>query len=263
MAQSKELAFALDICRQAGETALRHFKNGVRTNTKYDGSPVTVADTECERLIREGLSSHFSRDAILGEEEGATEGQQSADGETVAKRRWIIDPIDGTYGFARGAFGWSTLLALEVEDEIVLGVVHAPASGETFWAEKGEGAWKNGNRLQVSTYDDMAKAQLDFGSLSRIIELGLFPGFEKLVLSTGRQRCAGDYLGFAHVLEGTAEAQLEVGVKPWDLAPFRILVTEAGGKYSDLAGGQSIYTGNCLVTNGVLFERFLSTLVGP
>jgi histidinol-phosphatase len=262
MAQSNDLAFALDICRQAGEIALRHFKNGVRANTKYDGTPVTIADTECERLIRAAIAAHNPHDAILGEEEGATDGQQSKGGDNLPERRWIVDPIDGTYGYARGASGWSTLLALEIDEEIVLGVVHAPATGEIFWAEKGQGAWKNGKRLQVSDYDDMAKAQLDFGSLSRIVDLGLWPGFEKLVLSTGRQRCAGDYLGFAHVLEGTAEAQLEVGVKPWDLAPFRILITEAGGTYSDLAGGKSIYTGNCLVTNRVLHERFLSVLQG-
>jgi histidinol-phosphatase len=262
MAQSEDLAFALDICRQAGEVALRHFKNGVRANTKYDGTPVTIADTECERLIREAIATHYPHDAILGEEEGATEGLRAKSGNDLPKRRWIVDPIDGTYGYARGASGWSTLLALEVDDEIILGVANSPAASETFWAERGQGAWKNGNRLQVSTYEDLAKSQLDFGSLNRIIELGLWKGFEKLVRITGRQRCAGDYLGFAHVLEGTAEAQLEVGVKPWDLAPFRILITEAGGIYSDLAGGQSIYTGNCLITNSVLHERFLSTLLG-
>ena len=137
----------------------------------------------------------------------------------------------------------------------------APSTGEIFWAEKGGGAWKNGKRLQVSTYAQIRDAQIDFGSLSRIVRKGLWPGFEKLVNMTARQRCAGDYLGFAHVLEGTAEAQLEVDLKPWDLAPFKILIEEAGGAYSDLAGGQSIYSGSCLITNGVLHDQFLSVLL--
>lgn len=264
-----ELVFALDICEQAAAIAMRHYKDGVSATAKYDGTPVTIADTECERLIRTAIESKYPGDSILGEEEGATEGQQSSEGSAkhstgaAVKRRWLVDPIDGTYGFARGNPVWSTLLALEENDEIVLGVVNAPALKETFWAEKGKGAWKNGARLKVSNYDQLDQAQFDFGGLNRIIRKGFWPGFSKLVEQTARQRSPGDYVGFAHVLEGKSEAQLEVDLKPWDLAPFRILIKEAGGAYSDLAGGDSIYTGSCLITNGILHEQFLKTLTSP
>ena len=241
---------------------MRHFNNGVRAMMKYDGTPVTIADTECERLIRQAIESKYPDDAILGEEEGATEGHSLANPTSATRRKWIIDPIDGTYGYSRGSAVWSTLLALEEDNEIVLGVVHAPAAKETFWAEKGKGAWKNGNRIQVSSYTELAQAQFDFGGLNRIIRKGLWPGVEKIIQSTGRQRSPGDYLGFAHVLEGLAEAQLEVDLKPWDLAPFRILITEAGGRYSDLSGSDSIYTGSCLVSNGALHDQFMSLLTG-
>ena len=258
-----ELTFALNICEQAEKVAMRHFNNGVRATIKYDGTPVTIADTECERLIREAIDARYPTDAILGEEEGASEGhvqERPADG---PRRKWLIDPIDGTYGYSRGSPLWSTLLALEEDGEIVLGVVHAPATKETFWAEKGKGAWKNGVRLKVSSYTEISQAQFDFGGLNRIVRKGLWPGFEKIIQITGRQRSPGDFVGFAHVLEGLAEGQLEVDLKPWDLAPFRVLIAEAGGKYSDLAGSDSIYTGSCLVSNGILHEQFLSALLSP
>lgn len=258
----QELVFALDICERAEKITMRHFNDGVRATIKYDGTPVTIADTECERLIREAINTKYPDDAILGEEEGASEGKEHSGVQSGPKRKWLIDPIDGTYGYSRGSTVWSTLLALEEDGEIVLGVVHAPAAKETFWAEKGKGAWKNGRRLVVSTYSNISESQFDFGGLSRIISKGLWPGVEKIAKMTGRQRAPGDYLSFANVLEGRSEAQLEVDVKPWDLAPFRVLTTEAGGAYSDLAGGDSIYTGSCLITNKVLHDEFLKALLG-
>ena len=258
----QELVFALDICERAEKITMRHFNDGIRATIKYDGSPVTIADTECERMIREAINTKYPDDAILGEEEGASEGNKQAGASGAKLRKWIVDPIDGTYGYSRGSTGWSTLLALEEDGEIVLGVVHAPAAKETFWAEKGKGAWKNGKRLQVSDYSNIRESQFDFGGLSRIISKGLWPGVERIAKMTGRQRAPGDYLSFANVLEGRSEAQLEVDVKPWDLAPFRILITEAGGVYSDLEGSDSIYTGSCLITNKLLHEKFLNALLG-
>jgi histidinol-phosphatase len=251
---SQELVFALDLCEQAGLVALRHFNQGVEAKLKYDGSPVTIADTECERIIRAGIASRYAGDDILGEEEGETAGKVGS------TRRWIVDPIDGTYGFARGLATFSTLLALEADGEIVLGIVHAPAAAETFWAEKGKGAWKNGNRLTVSQHSELALSQFNFGGLSRILERGFAGKLEKIAKITGRQRSPGDYLGFSQVFEGKAEANLEIGLKPWDLAPMKIIALESGGCYADLAGGSSIFAGDCLVTNKVLHEQFLGLL---
>jgi len=255
---SEELVFALDICEKAASIAMSHFHAGVETVDKSDGSPVTIADAECERLIRQAIAERYPHDAILGEEEGESGGVASADGR--AKRRWIIDPIDGTYGYARGTLVWSTLLGLEQDGEIILGAVSAPAVKDVFWAEKGHGAFKNGTRIHVSRIDRMERAQLEFGGLNRI-RSGYWDGFGRLIEMTARQRGSGDYLGFAHVFEGKAEAHIEVGVKPWDLAPMKILAEEAGGRFSDLDGGSSIYKGSCLVSNGILHDQFLNTLL--
>jgi histidinol-phosphatase len=254
---SQELVLSLDICEQAGLVALRYFTQGVEAKLKYDGSPVTVADTECERIIRAGISSRYPNDEILGEEEGETAGNRAAGGKT---RRWIVDPIDGTYGFARGLPTFSTLLALEEDGEIVVGVIHAPAAGETLWAEKNKGAWKNGVRLAVSNHSELSQSQFNFGGLARILAEGYAPKLEQISQKTGRQRSPGDYLGFSQVFEGKAEANLEIGLKPWDLAPMKIIAHESGGVYSDLAGGGSIYTGDCLVSNSLLHASFLQLL---
>jgi histidinol-phosphatase len=263
---SRELVFALDICEQAASIAMRYYQGGVDVIEKADGSPVTVADRECERLIREAITSRYPADAILGEEEGESAGATTSGGESSVvqestKRRWIIDPIDGTYGFTRGVPAWSILLALEQDDDIMLGVVAAPAVGDLYWAEKSRGAFKNGERITVSMVDKLDKAQFEFGALERILKLGYWTGFTRLVERTYRQRGFGDYLGFAHVFEGKAEAHVEAGVKPWDLAPMKVLVEEAGGRYSDLEGGQSIYKGSCLVSNGLLHQEVLKTLL--
>lgn len=254
---SEELIFALDVCEKAAEVALKHFNAGVEAVDKSDGTPVTVADKECERLIREAIAHSYPDDAILGEEEGETSGASAS---AKTKRKWIVDPIDGTYGFARGTSVWSTLLALEENGEIILGVVSAPAAGATYWAEKGHGAYKNGARIYVSKHNDIRKAQFEFGGLNRIKAEGYWKGFGDIIEITARQRGSGDYLGFARVFEGQAEAHLEVGVKPWDLAPMKIIVEEAGGRFTDLSGGTSIESGSCLVSNGILHDEFLSRL---
>jgi len=262
---SEELVFALDICEKAAAIAMDYYQSGVDAVEKADGSPVTAADQKCERLIREAINRQYPADSILGEEEGESAGVSSPAGnvgqKSTSPRRWIIDQIDGTYGFVRQTSVWATLLALEQDSEIILGVVSAPAVGDMYWAEKGAGAFKNGNRIHVSDFDDIAKSQFEFGGLNRVCRQGYWPGFTKIVQSTARQRGFGDYLGFAHVFEGKAEAHLEVGVHPWDLAPMKILVEEAGGRYSDLDGGSSIYKGSCLVSNGRLHDRFLELLL--
>lgn len=252
------MSFSLDICDQASKVIMRYFDQGFETITKTDGSPVTAADKAAEHLIREGIAKAFPNDGILGEEEAEKFGAREG-----AKRKWLIDPIDGTYGFIRRLPIFSTLLALECNGEIVLGVVHSPVIGDVYWAEKAQGTFKNGKQINVSDCADISKSQFNFGCLNRILKLGYAEGFNKIVEKSYRQRSPGDYAGFAEVCEGKAEAQLEIGVKPWDLAPMKILIEEAGGVYSDLAGGSSIYTGSCLVTNKALHNEFLELLCSP
>ncbi len=251
---SPELSFALDVCRRAGDIAMKHFDCNIAVEEKSDGTPVTAADKQCERLIRESIAERFPQDAILGEEEGGDDSPLSKG------RRWIIDPIDGTYNYARAVPIFSTLLSLENDGEIILGVVYNPAANEIYWAERGCGAFRNGKKIHVSEISQISGSQFNFGALSRVQSLGLWDAFSELVKSTARQRGFGDYLGFAHVFEGKAEAHLEVGVKVWDLAPMKIIVEEAGGQFSDLSGGKSVYTGSCLISNGLVHAQFLGIL---
>lgn len=256
MSYSNELSLALDICQKAGDLALNYWQSqDLKIDRKADNSEVTQADKECERMIREKILKAYPNDGILGEEEGESAAKSG-------QRRWIIDPIDGTFNFAAGLPVFATLLALEDNGEIVMGVVNAPAMKEIFWAQKGGGAFKNGQRIHVSQCTELSKAFLVAGTLNRIIDMGYWQAFTDLVAKTYRQRAPGDYLSFGLVFEGKADLVLEVGVKAWDLAPMKILAQESGGFYSDLSGGDSIYTGNCLITNGFLNNELLTIFPG-
>lgn len=254
---SKELEFALDVCKRAGALALKHFTSGIEMTMKPDNTPVTLADKECEDLIRNEIKAIFPNDAILGEEEGESGNCESN------SRKWIIDPIDGTYNFARGIPIFSVLLALEIDGKIKVGVVHNPATGDAFYAQSGFGAYKNGERLKVSKVEKIEDSLFLFGGPNRILKEGLWDGFTRCIEKSYRQRGLGDYLNFAYVFEGKGEATIEVGLYPWDLAPMKVLVEEAGGKFTDLDGGDSIYTGSCLVSNGRVHDAYLRLLKNP
>jgi histidinol phosphatase-like enzyme (inositol monophosphatase family) len=258
-----ELVFALDLIEEAGQRAVKYFENGVDVDAKEDGSPVTRADKDIEHMIRQAIEQKYPDDGILGEEEIEKKAflkYQNENGEKMM-RRWIVDPIDGTYNFARGIPIFSTLMALEEGDEIVAGVVYNPVFKDMYWAEKGKGAFKNGERIYVSEIDKISEALFNFGGANRIMKEGLWDGFCKLIEMTCRQRGFGDYLGFSYVFEGKAEAMLETGVKPWDLAPMKIIVEEAGGAFVDLAGGHSVYQGGCIVSNKKLAHEFKKILL--
>jgi histidinol-phosphatase len=248
------LEAALEAARIAGAIGLRYFRSDVRVTHKADRTPVTQADHEAEAAIVERLRPSFPDIGFLGEEFGA-QGTQS--------RRWIVDPIDGTKNFVRGIPYWATLLALEEDGEVTLGIVHAPATGELFWARRGQGAWADGARLRVSAVDRLGEAMLVHSSLNLLRPLDggrCWEGFVRLVEQTDRQRGFGDYFGYTFVLRGQAELMLEADVKPWDIAPFKVLFEEAGGRLTDLAGRPTIYSGTALASNGRLHAEALALL---
>ena len=232
---------------------MRHFRTDLAVETKPDHSPVTEADRACERRIVEILLSEFPDYGLCGEEQGEQPGKTA--------RRWIIDPIDGTKSFVRGIPFFATLIGLEQDGEIVLGVVHAPAMGELLFATKGGGAYdERGKRLEVSRIDRLSAAMVSFGGLEIFRRTGRWASFERLVDSTARQRGYGDYLGGTAVIRGWSEAMLELDVKPWDLAPLKILVEEAGGRMTDFTGRATIYGGSAVVTNGRIHDEVLEIL---
>jgi histidinol-phosphatase len=250
------LAAALDAARTAGALALRYFRQDVEVTLKPDRTPVTRADREAEEAIVSRLRAAFPGIGFLGEESGAR-GEQ--------RRRWIIDPVDGTANFVRGIPYWATLLALEEDGEVTLGVVHAPATGELLWARRGAGAFADGKPLRVSAIDRLADATLVHAGLRYVRQLDpprAWDGFMRLVDATHRQRGFGDYFGYTFVLRGQAELMVECDLKPWDLAPFAVLLPEAGGRLTDFEGRPSIYSGTVVASNGRLHAEALALLSG-
>jgi len=249
----RALAAAIDAARAAGEIAMKYYTGGFDVTIKPDDTPVTQADREAEQAIVAALGRAFPDWGFLGEEFGAT-------GATDV--RWIIDPIDGTKNFVRHIPVWATLLALEAHGEVVAGVIHNPVTGELYAARRGGGARLNGRRVAVSDVGEMWSATLLHAGLRLYRKAGVWDGLLRLVDATERQRGFGDYLGYALVAEGKAEMYVEVDLKPWDLAPCKIVVEEAGGRFTDLAGTPTIYSGNALATNGRLHDTALALLAG-
>jgi len=249
----RALAAAVDAARAAGVLAMKYYTGGFDVVIKPDDTPVTQADREAEETIVAALARAFPDWGFLGEEFGA---------KGAADVRWIIDPIDGTKNFVRRIPVWATLLALEAHGEIVVGVIHNPVSGELYAARRGGGAWLNGRRVTVSDVGDMWSATLLHAGLRLYRKAGVWEGLLRLVDATERQRGFGDYLGYGLVAEGKAEMYVEVDLKPWDLAPCKIVVEEAGGRFTDLTGKPTIYSGHALATNGRLHDAALALLAG-
>jgi histidinol-phosphatase len=251
--RERALAVMEEAARAAGEIALRYYRDGVEVATKPDRTPVTQADREAEQAIVRILRGAFPDAGVLGEEFGA-------DG--PKERRFIVDPIDGTKNFVRHIPVWATLIALEEEGEVTAGVMHNPVTGELFAARRGGGAFLNGRRVHVSDVPALGEAQMIHAGLRLLREAGRWDGFVRLVDATARQRGFGDFMGYGLVVEGKAELYLEVDVKPWDLAPCKIVVEEAGGRFTDLDGRPTIYGGSALATNGRLHDAALALLRG-
>jgi len=244
----KALDAAVEAARAAGAIALKYFRGRFEVMLKPDATPVTQADREAERAIVEILGRAFPDHGVLGEEFG---------GHGSTEVRWIIDPIDGTKNFVRGIPVWATLIGLEERGEITVGVIHNPVTGELYTARRGGGAFLNGERIRVSAIAELGGATLVHAGLGLFREAGRWESFVRLVDATERQRGFGDYSGYGLVAEGKAELYLEVDLKPWDLAPCKILVEEAGGRFSDLDGRPTIYSGTALATNGRLHDAAL------
>jgi histidinol-phosphatase len=249
------LEAAIEAAKAAGDVALRYFAGAFEVTLKADQTPVTQADREAEQAIVARLGAAWPDVGFLGEEFGAR---------GPVERRWIVDPIDGTKNFVRGVPYWAVLVALEEAGEVMLGVVYAPATGDLFWARRGQGAFANGTRLRVSAVDRLAEATLVHSSLGHLREPrgGHWDGFVRLVDATERQRGFGDYFGYTFVLRGQAELMVEADMKPWDLAPFKVLFEEAGGRLTDFAGRPTIYSGTVVASNGRLHEAALALLRG-
>ena len=245
---------AVTAAHAAGDIALRYFKTNLTVELKADRTPVTRADRECEAHIIDVLHTHFPDHGFLGEELGEQPGNTSA--------RWIIDPIDGTKNFIRGIPFFATLIALEEDGEITAGVMYAPALDDLLYAQKGQGTFANGKQVSVSEVAQLQEAMLIHGGLNDLKARPCWQPFLRLIDATARQRGFGDALGHSLVAKGLAEVALEPEIKPWDVAATKILIAEAGGRFSDFAGTPSIYTGDAVISNGRLHDEVVQLLQG-
>ena len=243
------LDFAVHLARGAGEISLKYFKTSLKPERKGDGSPVTIADREAERFIRAQIEKRFPQDAIFGEEEAARTGDSG--------RQWIVDPIDGTYAFVHGVPLYGVLIGLEIEGEVLLGVVNLPALGEIIYAARGLGCFWNDVRARVSQTERLEDALLlstDFGICERY---GFGAAAESLQRRAGARRTWGDCYGHVLVATGRAEVMLDPVMNDWDCAPLLPIMEEAGGTFTDWKGRRTIRGGNAISTNGVLFEEVM------
>jgi len=194
----------------------------VAVETKGDGSPVTEADRAAERAIRKRLGEAFPEFGILGEEYGS---DGSVDGP-----RWIIDPIDGTIAFSRGIPLFSTLIALAVDGEPVMGLIDLPALDERYVGWRGGGCRRNGALTRVSTETDLERALISHGDPYSFDMYDERPAFERMAREIPMLRGYTDGFGYAQVLGGGVDAMVDLGLNIWDIAAAQLLVPEAGGR---------------------------------
>ena len=247
----RRLEVAITAAKAAGEIALRYFRTGLTVEYKGDRSPVTQADRDCEQRIVEVLLAAFPDYGVVGEEFGERPG---------ARARWIIDPIDATKNFIRGIPYFATLIGLEEDGEVTAGVVYAPAVDDLLYAHKGQGAFDRSGRLHVSRITPLRQGLLVFGGIEIFRQAGHWDAFERLVRASGRQRGFGDYFGHTFVARGQAEAMVELDLKPWDLAPIKIIIEEAGGRFTDFTGVATIYGGTAIASNGAVHDEILQLI---
>ena len=258
------LGFCHETCDAADRISLDAFRTELLVERKADGSFVTAADRAVERAIRDRITARYPGHGLIGEEYG--ESDAGAGGE-----RWYIDPIDGTHNFLRGAPLFGTLLAVERDGEIQVGMMSAPALGQRWYAWRGGGAWVTGGpanpseprRLWVSSVDRLDRAQILFRSIRDMEASRVATGFDRLIHRAWRERGFGDFWGYTLVADGVAEASLEQDLYPWDLAAPWILVEEAGGRITDFDGRRSLERGEGFASNGVLHETILAEIAAP
>jgi histidinol-phosphatase len=253
---SPDLQLALTAADLADRITISFFRRrSLVVETKADLSPVTEADKSVEAVVRQLIARERPGDAVLGEEMGSTgEGD----------RRWFIDPIDGTVNFVRGVPVWATLIGLEVEGTMEVGVASAPALGRRWWAARGQGAFagalgESGDSISVSSISELAEATISTGGL------GYFSAPDRvarLATRVKRDRGFGDFWSHMLVAEGACEAGLDPVVSIWDIAPLQVIVEEAGGKFTDLSGQRRLDGGNALSSNGLVHDDVIAALAG-
>lgn len=250
-----DLRLAHVLADDADSLTMDRFKaQDLHVVTKPDLTPVSDADQTVEEAIRRTLGRARPRDAVIGEEGGAT---------GWGPRRWVVDPIDGTKNFVRGVPVWATLIGLMVEDQVVAGVVSAPALGRRWWASKGGGAWTgkslfSAQPCRVSDVGRLEDASVSFSSLSGWEGRGRLDDFVTLLRRVWRHRAYGDFWSYMLVAEGAVDVALEPELALHDMAAVAAVVQEAGGRFTSLEGADGPVGSDAVATNGKLHDQVLA-----
>ena len=244
------LEFAVELAKGAGDITLKYFRRRPEMTTKADGSYVTVADREAESYLRRQIAERFPGDGVLGEEEGEHKGRSG--------RRWIVDPIDGTFAFVHGVPLYGVLIALEIDGEAVVGVVNIPVLNELVAAATGLGCFLNGEPARVSDTSSLSQALLLATNFRECTRHGFGRAAELLQERARSCRTWGDCYGYVLVATGRADVMLDPVMNLWDCAPLLPIMEEAGGTFTDWRGVRTIDGGNSIATNRLLFDEVMS-----
>jgi histidinol-phosphatase len=248
------LDFAIDAAWQAGRITLGFFQREIAIERKGDQTPVTAADRAAEAHLRDLIGRAWPEHGIVGEELGQQRGR--------SRYRWILDPIDGTKSFLCGVPLYTTLVALVEDDRPVLGVVNVPALGEMIYASRGGGCYWNGRPARVSDVTSLQDAVLVGTNLDTFARYGKAEAWRRLTSATYLQRTWGDAYGYTLVATGRAEIMVDPIMSVWDCGPLQVILEEAGGTFTDWAGEPTIFGGDSIATNGLLFEDVMQLVRG-
>ncbi len=248
------LEAAAEVARVAGKVALGYYGKNPEQKIKPDGTQVSVADLEAERTAREWIEKRFPGDGIVGEEFPTVRES--------AKRRWIIDPIDGTFTFLRGVPFWGTIVAVAEGDDVVAGAVCCSALGEEISAAPGAGCWFNGSRCKVSDTADLSKATLLTTDSRFLGDDSRRERWTRLQNAVGGMRTWGDCYGYILVATGRADIMVDNTVSAWDAAALMPIITESGGVLTDWKGNATPFGGDAIATNAALSIQVLEIMKG-
>jgi histidinol-phosphatase len=253
--KSEFLSAALDAARAAADISRAYFNGNFTVTTKADLTPVTQADVECEHAIRDLILGRFPTHGFYGEETGKS--QQDAE------YLWLVDPIDGTKAFVRQYPFFSTQIALMHQGEIIIGVSCGTMMNELAWAEKGQGAWLNDALLRVSDISDPDRAAVSTGNIGSLAKSAGWDNLGTALARADRTRGYGDFYHYHLLAAGKIEAVIESDVNILDIAALAIIVSEAGGVFTDLNGKcPNLETRSVLAANATLHEHYLGALSG-
>lgn len=238
---------AVEVAQLAASIAMRWYGRAVDVEFKNDGSPVTIADREAELAARVWLRARFPMDGI--------EGEEFADEGSGARRRWILDPIDGTKAFVRGVPLWGTLVACCEGDTVLAGAACFPAVNEVVVAAPGEGCWWNGARTSVSSIATLANATALITDQRCVEHPWRSAQWRALASQTAVARTWGDCYGYLLVATGRAEIMVDDIVNAWDVAAMQPIIAEAGGVFSDWNGASTAFGGSAIATNAALAKE--------